>query len=169
MTDIEQVGDALLLLAIVREAVHASSIVEILPHIKMQEQARVLEHIADASPPTGHVNAIGGIVERLAIDHNGAAVGPQQACDHVDQRSLASAGGPEQAGDAAFAFEGGLQRKLAQLLGDVEAQHGQFPCRRAVARRAKTSAPIRAATAITIDTITSRNAAVSPSTVWISE
>ena len=52
---------------------------------------------------------------------------------------------------------------------DVNAQHDQFPCRRCVARRANHSEAISAAIAITIETITSRSAAVSPSGVWISE
>ena len=52
---------------------------------------------------------------------------------------------------------------------DVNAQHGQFPCRRWVARRAKNSDAISAPMAMTMETITSRSAAVSPSGVWISE
>ena len=45
----------------------------------------------------------------------------------------------------------------------------QFPCRRCVARRAKNSDAISAPIAMTMETITSRSAAVSPSGVWISE
>ena len=65
--------------------------------------------------------------------------------------------------------ERGLKRELAKLLGDVDAQHGQFPCRRCVARRANHSDAIRAPIAITMEISTSRTAAVSPSGVWISE
>ena len=46
-----------------------------------------------------------GIVERLAVDGDDAAIRPQQPGDHVDQRGLAGAGGAEQAGDAALARE----------------------------------------------------------------
>jgi hypothetical protein len=116
-----------------------------------------------------HVQTRLGVVERLAIERNDAAVGPQQACDHIDQRGLAGAGGAEQAGDATLAGEGGGKPEFAKLFFDVEAQHGQFPCRRCVARRANHSDAISAPIAITIEISTSRPAAASPSGVWISE
>ena len=152
-----------------REAVHAPAVVEILPHVEMRKQPRILKHVADPPPVRRHVNACGRVVERLAVERDDAAVGPQQSCDHVDQRGLAGAGRAEQAGDAALAFERGFKRELAELLGDVDAQHGQFPCRRLVARRANHSDAIRAPIAITMEISTSRAAAVSPSGVWISE
>ena len=65
--------------------------------------------------------------------------------------------------------EGGFEREFAELFCDVDAQHGQFPCRRCVARRANHSEAISAAIAITMEMITSRPAAASPSGVWISE
>ena len=135
----------------------------------MRKQPRILKHVADPPPVRRHVNARGRIVERLAVERDDAAVGPQQSGDHVDQRTLAGAGRAEQAGDAALAFERGLKRELAELFGDVDAQHGQFPCRRCVARRANHSDAIRAPIAITMEISTSRAAAVSPSGVWISE
>ncbi|GCC48236.1 hypothetical protein chiPu_0032510 [Chiloscyllium punctatum] len=135
----------------------------------MRKQPRVLEHVADAAAPGRHMNAGSGIVDRLAVDHDGAAIWTQQPRDGVDQRRLAGAGCAEQAGDAALAGERCRERELAELLLNVDAQHGYCPCRRAVARRANTSAPISAPIAITIETITSRAAAVSPSGVWISE
>ena len=111
----------------------------------------------------------GRVVQRFAVERDDATIGPQEPCDHVDQRGLAGAGRAEQAGDAALAFERGFQRELAELLGDVDAQHGQFPCRRLVARRANHSEAIRALIAITMEISTSLAAAVSPSGVWISE
>src|SRR6478735_5045335 len=110
-----------------------------------------------------------GVVERFAIERDDAAIGLQQARDHADKRGLAGAGGAKQPRDAALAGERRLDRKLAQVLADVDVQHGQFPCRRLVARRANHSDAIRALIAITIEMITSRAAAVSPSGVWISE
>src|SRR6202022_4646345 len=106
-----------------------------------------------------------GVVERLAVDGDGAAIGLQQTCDHIDQRGLAGAGGAEQPGDPAFAFERGGEREFAELFCDVDAQHGQFPCRRCSARRANHSDAISAPIAMTMETTTSRNAAVSPSGV----
>ena len=75
----------------------------------------------------------------------------------------------EQAGDPALAFERGLKRKIAEPLGDVNAQHDQSPCSRRKARRANHSEAISALIAMTMETTTSRNAAGSPSGVWISE
>ena len=135
----------------------------------MRKQPRVLEHVADAPPVRRHVDACGRVVQRFAVERDDAAVGPQQPGDHVDQRGLAGAGRAEQAGDAALAFERGFEREFAELFGDVDAQHGQFPCRRLVARRANHSEAIRAPIAITMEISTSRAAAVSPSGVWISE
>ena len=152
-----------------REPVHAPAVVEILPHVEMRKQPRILKHVADPPPVRRHVNACGRVVQRFAVERDDAAVRPQQAGDHVDQRGLAGAGRAEQAGDAALAFERGFKRELAELLGDVDAQHGQFPCRRLVARRANHSEAIRALIAITMEISTSRAAAVSPSGVWISE
>ena len=117
----------------------------------------------------GDVQARGGVVQQLAVDGDGAAIGPQQARDHVDQRGLAGARGAEQAGDPALAGEAGLDMEFAELFCDVDAQHGQFPCRRLVARRANHSEPTNAASAMTTETTTSRSAALSPSGVWISE
>ena len=135
----------------------------------MRKQPRILEHIADAAAMRRDMHARRGIVEHLAVDGDDAAIGPQQSRDHVDQRGLAGAGGAEQAGDAALAGERGLDREFAELFGDVDAQHDQFPCRRRVARRANHSEAISAASAMTMETTTSRSAAVSPSGVWISE
>ncbi len=115
------------------------------------------------------VQACRSIVERLVIDGDAAAIRLQQSRDHVDQRGLAGARGAEQPSDPALAGKGGLKREFAELFCDVDAQHGQFPCRRRKARRANHSEAIMALIAITIETATSRSAALSPSGVWISE
>ena len=151
------------------EAVHAPPVIEILRDVEMRKQPRVLEHIADAPPVGRNMHPRVGIVERFAVERNDTAVGPKQPCDHVDQRGLAGARRAEQPGDAALAGEGSRKREFAELPGDVDAQHGQFPCRRLVARRANHSEAIRAPIAITMEMMTSRPAAVSPSGVWINE
>src|SRR5215208_41528 len=115
------------------------------------------------------VQAGRGVVQRLTVNGNDAAIWPQQASDHIDERGLAGAGGAEQAGNAAPAGEAGFDMKFAELFRNVNAQHGQFPCRRCTARRANHSEATSAASAMTVETATSRNAAVSPSGVWISE
>src|SRR5258705_6664303 len=169
IANIEQVGDARALRGIVGQAVHPPAIVEILPNIKMRKQPRVLKDIADAAAVRRDLHARRGIVKGFAIKGDDATIRPQQPRDHVDQRSLAGTGGAEQAGDAAFAGEVGGKREFAELFGTVYAQHGQPPCRRLVARRANHSDAISAPIAITMETMTSRAAAASPSGVWISE
>ena len=82
----------------------------------MRKQPRILEHIADAAAMGRDMDARGGVVERLAVDGDDAAIGLQQSRDHVDQRGLAGAGGAEQSGDAALAGEGGFEREFAELL-----------------------------------------------------
>ena len=149
--------------------VHAPSVVEILAHIEMRKQPRILEHIADPAAMHRDMDMLSGVVQRLAVDGDDAAIGSQQSCDHVDQRGLAGARGAEQSGHAALTGKRGLDRKFAKLFCDIDPQHDQLPCRRCVARRANHSEAISAAMAIRIETTTSRSAAVSPSGVWISE
>src|SRR3954463_4945513 len=110
-----------------------------------------------------------GVIQRLTVDGNEAAVWTQQAGYHVDQRGLAGARGSEQPGYPARALEPRFYVKVSELLGNIDPQHGQFPCRRCSARRANHSDAISAASAMMIETTTSRSAAVSPSGVWINE
>src|SRR4051812_938976 len=105
MTDIEQVGNALLLGGIGYEAVHAPAVVEILPHVEMRKQPCILEHIADPPTMRRDMNTRSRVIERLVVECDNATIRPQQACNHVDQRGLAGAGSAEQPGDAALAFE----------------------------------------------------------------
>jgi len=135
----------------------------------MRKQPGILEHIADPAAMHRDVPARRRVVQHLAVDGDDAAIGPQQSRDHVDQRCLAGARCAEQAGDPAFAGEGSFDRKFAELFCDVDPQHDQLPCRRRKARRANHSEAISAASAMTMETATSRSAAVSPSGVWISE
>ena len=67
MADVEQVGDALALRGILGEAVHAPPVVEILRDIEMRKQPRILEHIADAAAIRRDVQPRGGVVERFAV------------------------------------------------------------------------------------------------------
>jgi len=113
--DIQQIGDARALSGIVVKAVHSPSVVEILADIEMRKQPCILEHIADPAAMRRDVHALGGVVERLGVDGDGAAIGPQQSRDHVDQRGLAGARGAEQPGNAALAGEAGLKREFAEL------------------------------------------------------
>src|SRR3954469_3748680 len=117
----------------------------------------------------GDMQIARGVIQRLTVDRNHAAIRAQQASYHVDQRGLAGAGGSEQPGNPARALEPRFYVKVSELLGNIDPQHGQFPCRRCSARRANHSDAISAASAMMIETTTSRSAAVSPSGVWINE
>ena len=47
----------------------------------MREQPRVLEDVADPPPMARHVDAAPGVEQRLAVEHDAAAIGAQQAGD----------------------------------------------------------------------------------------
>ena len=57
--DIEQRDDACLLVGVVRQAIHAPPVVEILRDRHVREQPAVLEHVADAAPVRRHAEAAG--------------------------------------------------------------------------------------------------------------
>ena len=61
----------------------------------MRKQPCVLEHVTDAAAVGGNMQMRRSVVERLAVDGDDAAIGPEQSRDHVDERSLAGAGGAE--------------------------------------------------------------------------
>jgi len=81
----------------------------------MREQPCVLEYIADPAAMRRDMDARRGIVEGFAVNRDGAAIGPQQSCDHADQRRLAGARGAEQPGDLAFAGKRCVDREVAEL------------------------------------------------------
>ena len=112
----------------------------------MRKQPAFLEHIADAPAPGRHVDARRAVEQHVAVERDAAAVGPQQAGDHVDDAGLAGAGRPEQRGRAAVGRERGVERELAELLFDVDRQHAHAAVTaRAQARRANHSDAISAA------------------------
>ena len=67
-----------------------------------------------------HEDAARGVDERLAVDDDPAAVGPDQAGDEVDQRRLAGAGAAEQRRHPAFAREARVEREVAEPLLDLD-------------------------------------------------
>jgi hypothetical protein len=48
-----------------------------LAHIEMREKPGILEHIADPAAMRWNVHARAGIVQRLPVDGDEAAIGPQ--------------------------------------------------------------------------------------------
>ena len=95
MADVEQIGDAPALRGVVGKSVHATPIVEVLPYVEMGKQPRILKHITDAAAVGRDMYTRRGVVERLAVHGDAAAIGREQPRDHVDQRGLAGAGGAE--------------------------------------------------------------------------
>jgi len=73
--NVEQIGDACALRGIVGQAVHPAPVVEIVPHVEMRKQPGILEHVTDPPTMRRDVHACSGIVERLAVDDDAAAIG----------------------------------------------------------------------------------------------
>ena len=135
----------------------------------MRKQPRVLEHIADAP-------AVRRDVMRAAVS---SSVSPSSAMMPRSGRSrpaimlisevLPAPEAPNSPVTRPSLVKEAASENSPSCFVDVDAQHGQFPCRRCVARRANHSEAIRAPIAITMEMSTSRPAAASPSGVWISE
>src|ERR1700742_1822931 len=83
--DVEQFDDALSLRRIIGEAIHTPPVIKVFRYAQMRKQPRVLEYIADAAAIGRHVNTRRRIVERVAVDGDGAAVRARQSRDHIDQ------------------------------------------------------------------------------------
>src|SRR5580693_3710064 len=86
-------------------ATHPAPIIEIALHAEMRKQPAFLEHITDAPPPGWYIDARRIIEQHLTVEHDAAAIGREQAGDHIDDAGLAGARGPEQDGRAALACE----------------------------------------------------------------
>jgi hypothetical protein len=72
----------------------------------------VLEHVAEAPVAGGHVDARGGVEERLAREGDAAAVGREQPGDRPQGEALAGSGGT---------VEDGAVRAGPEAHGEVEA------------------------------------------------
>jgi hypothetical protein len=74
--------------------VHAGEqqrVLDVLERGQHRQQVEVLEHEAQAARAEVGQRIVGQGVHRLAPDHDGAAVGPVDAADQVEQRRLAAA------------------------------------------------------------------------------
>ena len=127
MADVEQLDHMRERRRIGRVAAHPAAVVEIVLHAEMRKQPAFLEHIADAAAPGRHVDARRVVEQHLVVEHDAAAVRPQQAGDHVDDARLAGARRAEQDGGAAFAGELRRHREIAELFFDVDRQHRSGP------------------------------------------
>ena len=132
----------------------------------MRKQTAVLEDVADATAVLGHEQAALRVDQRLAVDHDAAAVGPDQAADDIDQRGLARARAAEQRRHAGLRDEAcGQAKRVARMIDvDVEAH---VATRGAPMRRASSSDASRAAIEITTETSVSRSAPASPPGTWV--
>ena len=132
----------------------------------MREEAAVLEDVADAAAVLRHEDAALGIDQRLAIDHDAAAVRPDQAADDIDQRRLARARAAEQRRDAGLRGEARGEAKLAERVIDVDVE-AHVATRGAPMRRASSSEASRAAIEIATETSVRRSAPASPPGTWV--
>src|SRR5690606_29895137 len=137
------------------------AIQQIAAHRVVREQARILEHIADAPPFRGHVDAARGVEPYLVIQRD-APARRQQSGQHIHQCGLAAAGAAEQCRDTGRRrLEACIQREGAARQADIRAQH-HLPSQR---RRLRASASAASSPPMPSDSdSTARRAAVaSPS------
>ena len=78
----------------------------------MREQARLLEHVADAAALDRHVDAGACVGEDLVLELYPALLGGEQSGDEIDECGLAAAGAAEEGGYPGYrGGEGGLERE----------------------------------------------------------
>src|SRR5689334_20858449 len=169
MTDIEQFNNMGKLFGISGVAADPAAIVQVSFHREVRKQPAVLEDIADAPPPGGHVDTVGAVKKDIVTENNAAAVGFHETGDHVDDAGLTGTGRAKQRRCRRVAGEGNIHGKLAELLLCLNRKHRQLPCSRAAARRANHSEASNAANEMMIATITRLSAAASPPGTCVSE
>src|SRR5262249_16948678 len=121
-----------------------ASVEQVATHAEMGEQAAVLKDIADAPTVLGHELAALGVDQRLALDRNAAAVGPDQAANDIDQRRLARTRAAEQCRDPGWRGEARSQAKRVARMIDVDVE-AHVAILGAPMRRASSSEASRAA------------------------
>ena len=68
---------------------------QVLPHGEMGKQLRVLVHEADPAVVLGHEDMLLGIHQHTVVDHDHAAVRPQQAGEEAEGDGLSRSGPTE--------------------------------------------------------------------------
>ena len=135
----------------------------------MRKQPRILEHIADAAAMRRDVHARRGIVERLAVE----AMMPRSGCSSPAIMLISEVLPAPEAPNSpvtrpSLVKEASSENSPSCLATSTRSMVNSHAG--AAWRAARThSEAISAAIAITMETTTSRSAAVSPSGVWISE
>ena len=101
------------------------SIQKVVAHAQMRKQPLLLEDVTQTPPLRWHIGACVAIEQNRVIEHDAAAIGPDQAGEDVDERGLAGAGAAEERGYALARY----------LQPDIEPELAQPPLRRDVEHR----------------------------------
>ena len=141
-------------------ALRVAAVQQVAAHVAVREQSRVLEHIADAAPVRGHVDAGGGIEQHPAIDGDAPGHRSQQPGDGIEHRGLARARRPGQGQHPRAGFDPHLALEVAPAQQHVDVEHQSSSSRRL--RRTSHSEAINAAREIATATRASRQMPASP-------
>ena len=130
---------------------------QVLPHGEMRKEPRILVDDAEPSLVLGHENPLFGIDQHAAVDHDGAAIGLQQAGDEGNRHRLAGARTANQGKHGGIALERNIEAEGAERDSGVKADHPYCASRR-LAMRAITSDSTSAPSAVQSMTAVSRHA-----------
>ncbi len=127
----------------------------------MRKEAGFLEHIGKAAAVDGGEKPALTVGDRVAVEHDAALIGPEEAGDDVDKRGLAGAGAAEKSGHPALRAEGGVDREGAETKARFDLEPHAATVRRAAAE-AMASESISAAIEMTTEITARRIAPASP-------
>src|SRR5690606_29653615 len=100
-----------------------AAVEQVLPYREMGKQPAFLEDVADAAPVRREIDPGLGIEQDTVVYGNPAAVGAQQAGDHIDETALTRAGAAEQHGDSGTGRKSGGQLEVPQPPLDIDLKH----------------------------------------------
>ncbi len=131
----------------------------------MREEARVLEHVADAAAPGRDVDPGGRVGQDGAVQGDMALVRAQEAGGGLGDGGLARAGAAEEDRDPGGRLERGVEREAGIGVAQPDPKR-HAPAARRAARAASASEATSARRATTTESATRRRAAPSPPGTW---
>ena len=123
MFDPQQIDNVLQRRAIGGGRRKIASVKQVLAHGQVRQKPRVLENVADPALVPRHEHAMRRVDQRLAIERNTRAVGPDETRQDIDDRSLAGAGLPEEGHQPRPRRELRIEREVVQPVPDIHLQH----------------------------------------------
>ena len=107
--DIEHVDHLIETRCIQLAAREPGAVTQVVAHVHVREQTRLLKHVADTSTVRRHVNGVRAVEHAAPRDFDTTALGPDQPRHDAQQGTLAGARRAEQAGHAFIAVKTTVQ------------------------------------------------------------